>query len=271
MARYDSEEGDGYSPNHAAVPALVNPPVIFIAPSERTAGSGEIWVAVSCNDAEYGGCAVWVSNDTGTYYQIGELQGQSTQGLLVAALPAATGVDTANLLQVDLSMSRGVLEAVSQQTVDRIDSLCYVGGELLAYRDAVPMGAGQYNLGYLRRGMFGSVPGAASGADFALLTGPVFHYRFNKNAVGGDIHFKFQGFNLYGGGLQDLADCVAYSVGVTHDGGIKALLSDIPIYTAGDNISIVDHVISATGGGGGVNIAMNDQITGATATIVGSL
>ncbi|MDD5125798.1 hypothetical protein, partial [Methylovulum sp.] len=42
-------------------------------------------------------------------------------------------------------------------------------------------------------------------------------------------------------------------------------------YTAGDNISIVDHVISATGGGGGVNIAMNDQITGATATIVGSL
>lgn len=229
MARYDIEDGAGFTPNHAVVPTPVNAPVIFLAPKQRTASSGELWLAASSPDANYGGCVVWLSNDTAHYYQIGVIDGRSHQGVLTAALPAAGGLDTVHTLSVDLSQSLSILESVSQQTCDRLDSLCYVGGELVSFRDAVATGLYSYDLSYLHRGVYGTATGAAINAPFVLLSGPMLRYRFNKNAVGGQLHFKFQGFNIYGGGVQDLADCVAYSVDVTVDGGIKALLSDLPM------------------------------------------
>lgn len=290
MARYDVEDGAGYAPNNTVVPALINAPVIFLAPQQRTASSGELWMAASCPDTLYGGCVVWLSNDTTHYYQIGVIDGQSYQGVLTAALPAASGLDVTNTLSVDLAMSGTILESASQETADRLDSLCYVGGELVAFWNAPSTGLHSYDLSYLHRGVFGSTPGAAINAPFVLLSGPLLRYRFNKNAVGGQLYFKFQAFNIYGGGLQDLADCVAYSISVTADGGIKALLSDITevaigkenisnkitawpvtpnntqypgaklvkdsldtkqnMLTAGANITITGNIISATGGSG---------------------
>lgn len=227
MARYDVEDAAGFAPNHAIVPAPVNAPVIFLAPKQRTASSGELWLAAASSDANYGGCVVWLSNDTEHYYQIGVIEGRSHQGVLTAALPAAGGLDTVHTLSVDLSQSLNILEAVSLETADRLDSLCYVGGELVAFRNAVPTGLYSYDLSYLHRGVYGTATGAAINAPFLLLSGPMLRYRFNKNAVGGQLHFKFQAFNIYGAGVQHLADCVAYSFDVADDGGVKALMSDI--------------------------------------------
>jgi hypothetical protein len=227
MARYDGEEAADDGPNHAVAPALVNAPVIFLAPKERTVSSGEIWIAVSCNDANYGGCVVWASNDDAAYEPIGKIHGNATHGVLTAELPAASGLDMAHALAVDIAASRKTLESRDQQTVDVHDSLCYAGGEFLAYRDAVLTGAGLYSLSYLRRGLFGSAPGAAIGAPFVFNTQRLFRYRFNKNLVGKTLWFKFQGFNLFKAGLQNLADVTAYPFSVTADGGVKALLSDL--------------------------------------------
>ncbi len=233
MARGDYQSAGGHKPNNAYVPAVLNPPIIFIAPSERTVSGGEIWMGVSCDDDNYGGCIIHASNDDATYTQIGKFTGRSTHGTLTAALAGATGTDTTHTLAVDVRLSRQALTGVSQAVVDNHDSFCYVGGEFLAYRDSAMIGAGLYNLTYLHRGLYGSTPGASSGAKFALCNDALFKYRFNKNLVGSTIYLKFQGFNGVGGGLQELSALTAYAFAVTSDGGTKALLSDLVPITSG--------------------------------------
>jgi hypothetical protein len=228
VARYDTQDAEGFAPNDAESPALVSPPVIFIAPSARTVASGEIWIAVSCVSANYGGCIVHVSNDGASYHRLGVIHGNATHGVLTAALPSGSGTDVINTLAVDIADTGNTIESVSQATADTHDSLVYAGGEFLAYRDATLTGLGLYNLTYLERGLYGSTAGAASGANFALIDSSIFRYGFNKNLVGSTVYLKFQAFNNVGRGLQDMADLVAYSFAVTSDGGVKALLSDFP-------------------------------------------
>ena len=113
---------------------------------------------------------------------------------------------------------------------------------------AEPTDIDRYDLSYLHRGLYGTNAGAVLNAPFVVLTGPLLRYRFNKHAVGGTLYFKFQGVNIYGGGLQDLVDCEGYAFSVDSDGGVKALLSDIPVYAPGANITITNGVISASTG-----------------------
>ncbi|TAN71626.1 MAG: fibronectin type III domain-containing protein [Methylobacter sp.] len=230
MARGDYQRAGGHKPNNTYVPALVNPPTIFIAPSEHTVSGGEIWMAVSCNDTNYGGCVIHASNDNSHYYIIGRMRSKSTHGVLTSALVSATGTDTAHTLSVDVHLSGGTIDGVSQTTIDTHDSLCYVGGEFLAYKDAaLSSGIGYYNLSHLQRGLYGSTPGAVSGAPFVLCNEQLFKYRFNRNLAGSTIYLKFQGFNGVESGYQDLASITAYPFYVSSDGGIKALQSDITL------------------------------------------
>lgn len=227
MAKYQTQTALGYAPNQTVVPALVNAPIIFIAPPEKTVSSGELWLVVSNSDPNYGGCFVWASNDDAHYRRIGKIVGNATQGVLTANLASATGLDTTNTLSLNLAQSKEIIESTDQQSVDTYDSLCYVGGELLAYKTATLTGANTYNLTYLRRGLYGTTPGATTGDDFALLDETVFKKRFNSNKVGKTVWFKFQAFNSTEKGRQDLADLTAYSFLITHDGGTKALLTDL--------------------------------------------
>jgi hypothetical protein len=205
---------------------LVNSPAIFVAPAAITVASGEIWIAVSGSDNTYGGCHIWASNDGSHYLKVGTLKGESTHGFLTAALPTGADTDTTNTVAIELF--NGEIESVSQKTVDTHDSRCFVGGEFLAYRDAVLTAANCYDLSYLKRGLYSSMKGAANSAAFVLLNDRIFKYRFNQNLVSETVYFKFQAFNLTGGGLQDLADLVEYSFTIDKSGGVKALLSDIP-------------------------------------------
>lgn len=227
MARYDFEGSAGHQPNAGAVPDPVGTPIIFIAPSARTVASGEIWIAVSCADSIYGGCFVWASYDGTDYFRVGRMVGNSTMGALLDSLPAATGVDDTNTLSVDVG-DTGEIENVSAAVFSANDSLCWVGGEFLAFRDAALVDIGQYDLSHLRRGLYGSTPGALLGDPFAVLDDHIFRHRFNAALVGTTIYFKFQGHNLYGGGVQDLEDCTEYPFAVGSDGGVRALVSDIP-------------------------------------------
>ncbi|MBT9098389.1 hypothetical protein KFZ76_11795 [Methylovulum psychrotolerans] len=233
MALDDFEVSLAAHPQDNVVPGLVNAPTIFIGPSAKTAASGELWFAVSCNDSNYGGCVVLASNEGEDYSRIGIIRGSATHGVLTATLADVAGLDETSILSVDLSQSHGILEGVKQATVDVYDSLCYVGGELLAYREADLTGVDLYDLSYLRRGLYGTTPGAASGADFALLNNAIFKWRFNRQAVDKTLYFKFQAFNLVQAGYQDLADCVEYTFHIAGDGGVKALLSDISAATVG--------------------------------------
>lgn len=241
MGRYDVETGQGSAPNDAYEPMLVNDPVVFIAPSALTVSSGELWIAVSCDDTNYGGCIIHASNDGSGYHRIGRLHGRSTMGVLLADLPSASGLDITNTLSVDIG-DFGDIDSVSDAVVDTYDSLCYVGGELLAYKTSDPVDIGQFNLTHLRRGLYGSTSGAVAGDQFVLLNASIFRYRFNKLLVGSMLSLKFQGFNGVGGGLQPLEDLTEYDFDVAAHGGIKALLSDIPdvsvfVLKAGDTFT----------------------------------
>jgi hypothetical protein len=99
---------------------------------------------------------------------------------------------------------------VGQATFDTNDSLCYAGGELLAYRDASLTSLDHYDLTHLQRGLHETTPGAADGSLFVFLGKALFKYRFNPALVGKTVYLKFQGFNYVGGSEQAMADLVAY-------------------------------------------------------------
>jgi hypothetical protein len=71
--------------------------------------------------------------------------------------------------------------------------------------------------------------------------------------------------------VQEISGLTAYEFIITHDGGIRALVSDIPVYTAGDNISIAGHVISATSArGSSATVALSTAALADSATETGT-
>lgn len=200
-------------------PGSVNPP-IFIEPTSLLAGSqAQVWVAVSGGDGttadpNWGGCFVHVSTDDATYIQIGEITEPARMGKTTTSLAAyaSANPDTAHTVGVDLSMSGGELISVSSGDASRASTVSFLGGELLSYMNAVLTTTSHYTLGgELYRALYGTTaPLHASGVDFARLDDAIFKYVLPSQYIGQTLYFKFQSYNVFGGGLQDLADCVAY-------------------------------------------------------------
>ena len=104
---------------------------------------------------------------------------------------------------------------------------------MIAYENATLTGTNVYNLTGLARALSGS-SGAyhSSGAPFARLDGAVVKYSLPANLVGVTLYFKFQSFNVFGGGLQDLSTCAVYvftPAGTVSDPIAAQLLSGIPL------------------------------------------
>jgi hypothetical protein len=90
-------------------------------------------------------------------------------------------------------------------------TLSIVDNELIAYEVATLTSANAYNLSGLARGLSGSSPAAhATGAPFARLDGAIVRYDLPANFIGQTLNFKFQSFNVFGSGLEDLSTCTAY-------------------------------------------------------------
>jgi len=125
----------------------INPPVIFHAPAALSKGGFEVWIAVSHADINYGGCQVWTSFTDDNYKLAGIMSGKSVHGVLAAAFAGNPDPDrnAAHTLSVDLSASGGSLSSVSHDNAVHYRSLCLVGDELVAYRDATNVG-GNYDL-----------------------------------------------------------------------------------------------------------------------------
>ncbi|SJM96009.1 hypothetical protein [Crenothrix polyspora] len=214
MARYDVQDSYGYETDNTYIPALINPPTIFAVPPLLVNGNNELWMAVTCPDALYGGCTVFASLDDSTYKPIGKLYRQSRQGWLTDSLPAGTSPDITNTLSVTMHAFTNAIESVSNVAVNTAQSLCYVGGELLAYRDATLTnlinGKSSYNLSYLRRGLYDSPQGAVTNAPFVFIDNVLFKYSYTSELAENVVYLKFQGFNVTESGLQQMSDLVAY-------------------------------------------------------------
>jgi len=211
-ASYGFQQGAGYSVNYNADPGNAVAPIVFEAPVQIAQSGLEVWLATA-GGANWGGCDVYVSSDGSTYKLAGRKHGPSRMGVLATAFPAAADPDTVDTLAVDLSESGGALLSGTQQDADLARTLCWVDGEFVAYETATLTGASQYALGtYIRRGLYGSTIAAhAAGAGFVRLDDAIFSLSYDKSEIGATIHIKLVSFNLYGGGLQQLASVTDFT------------------------------------------------------------
>jgi hypothetical protein len=205
--------------NSMASPGPINPPIIFEPPATLS-GTPQVWAAISGGDGTtaapyWGGCIVWASTDGATYHQIGEVDAPARMGVTTGTLASYGGAnpDTTHSVGVNLLRSAGELEGASSVDAANGLTLAYLGGELLSYRDATLTGTNAYTLGgELYRGLYGTTASShGSASAFARLDDYIFKYDLPADYIGSVLYFKFQSFNIWGLGTQDLAACVAYA------------------------------------------------------------
>ena len=204
--------------NLEALPDTMNQPIFFEPPLAMTNDMLEVWIAVSGSSANWGGCDVYISTDGVNYQLQGTIQGDCRMGVLTAPLAsvtlAASGltIDQTNTLSVDLSESQGALTTASQNEAQKLSTLCFCDGELIAYATATLTGTNKYDLTYLIRGAYGTPIGAHSaGSLFARMDIGIFKLEYTSDRIGSLIYVKFLSFNQFGGGKQSLAQAPAFT------------------------------------------------------------
>ena len=194
-------------------PGDTNAPIIFEPSPGLTGGTTEVWI-IATGGADWGGCQIWVSSDGDTYAFAGTVYRGGRQGLTTAALPAHVDPDTVDTLSVDLGQSQGQLLSGTTADADAAVTLCYCGGELVAYAPASLTAPHQYDLTYLRRGLHGTAVAAHGGGTQFGRFGPndpsLFRYAYPASFVGQTIFLKVPSFNIFGQGLQSLDAVPAY-------------------------------------------------------------
>jgi hypothetical protein len=213
--QYPSQAKSSGSPNSDVAPQPVNPPLMIEPPPNLTGNAAQLWIGVSGQngDPNWGGCVVWASLDGNSYAQVGRIAAPARQGVLSAPLPAPTGgnPDTLGTLAVELTASGGALASTTAASAAAGVTLCYVDGEYLSYSTATMTAACKYGLTGLYRGLGGSSAAAhKSGATFCLLDSALLTYDIPNAQIGSTVTLKFQSFNIFGGGLEDVSTCVAY-------------------------------------------------------------
>lgn len=222
--------------NTAVAAGAVNTPLIFEPPSTLAGSSPQVWFAVSAGpsgtfDPNWGGCYVWLSSDNVTYQQVGTITSPARMGVLATALASYGGSnpDTTHSFDVDLAESDGVLVGVSATDAAAYVTLSIIkdaGGtvEYLSYRDETLVSGNRYTLGgQLYRGLYGTTGlSHATGAAFARLDENIFKYALPTAWIGTTLYAKFQSFNSFGEGVEDLSTCTAYTytpAGTGYGGG----------------------------------------------------
>ena len=209
VSEYPTQPSLGYSADYNVSPGNAHVPVIFEAPLQLTGGEPQIWLATAGGDM-WGGAEVWVSTDGDSYTRVGAVNHKARFGSLTAALPNGAVFDRTNTLGVEISA--GQLTGGTEQDSRDLLTLCYVDGEFLAYANAELKGVGRYTLGNLTRGTYGSTINAhAAGSQFARIDEALFKYAVPRNWMGRTVWVKLVSYNVFSGGIQDLAEVPAYS------------------------------------------------------------
>jgi hypothetical protein len=141
-------------------------------------------------------------------------------GVLATSLASYGGSnpDTTHSFDANLAESNGDLTGVTAADAAAYATLFVIqdaGGtlEFGSFRDATLVSGNRYTLGgQLYRGLYGTTAaGHSTGAGFARLDENIFKFDLPAAWIGQTIYVKFQSFNSFGGGVQDLAACTAYS------------------------------------------------------------
>lgn len=206
---YPTQPSLGYSADYNKSPGNAHAPVIFEAPLQLTGGEPQIWLATAGGDM-WGGAEVWISTDGDSYTRIGATNKKARFGSLSAPLASGAVFDRTNTLNVEISA--GQMTGGTEQDSRDLLTLCYVDGEFLAYETAELKGVGRYTLGNLTRGAYGSsIDRHNAGSQFVRIDEAMFKYAVPANWVGRTVWVKLVSFNVFGSGVQELAEVPAYS------------------------------------------------------------
>ena len=217
---YATQSASNNPLNRAVAAGPVNTPIIFEPPSALVGVTAQVWIAASGGsggvaDPNWGGCNVWLSSDGTSYTQIGTIVGPAAQGVLTASLPSygGTNPDAADTLAVNTAESGAALATASTLDAQLANTLCIVDAELVSYATATLTATHQYSLTYLYRGLYGTaIASHSTGAQFAFFnSSAIFKYDLPARYVGREIYIKLQSFNVFGGGVQNIAACTAYT------------------------------------------------------------
>lgn len=212
-AKIETQEAVSMSINANQQVGNVNPIVIFEPPMELTQNTLEVWVGVSSPQNLFGGCEVWVSDDDSTYKLFGRIDTQIRQGILKNdLLESSENPDMTQTITVDMNMSNSELLSGTKEDADRLNTLCYVDGELMAYQNAELTDIGIYKLSYLNRGAYSSeIKAHYKNSQFARIDEDVFlKIPFCKEDIGKKLAIKCPTFNSFGAGLQSIGDVLPY-------------------------------------------------------------
>ena len=144
---------------------------------------------------------------------------------MTADLPPHSSPDATNTLSVDLTESQGQLASVSTTDAANLVTLCYIGGELLAYQTATLTAASKYALTTLYRGAYGStITDHPPGTLFARLDGSIGRFSYPNTLIGQTIYLKFASMNIVGGGLQSLNSLPVYTYAVKGTGQASSII-----------------------------------------------
>ena len=245
-----------FQPNQGATSGAINPPLIYEPPPLLTGNAAQIWVGASGGSAgvanpNWGGAFVWASVDNVTFSQIGTITQPLRQGFTTSGLPNASGWDTSDALGVNLSESGGALSGTSLGSAQAGATLSLIDGELVSYQNATLTGANAYSLTGLQRGYGGTVPAAhVVGAPFARLDAAVVKYVLPTTWIGVPLYFKFQSFNVFGSGVQDLSLCAVYNYTPTGASSLGPITQALQIGTSLDFGSVTAPIVQADDWGG---------------------
>lgn len=224
-----------FNPGVAAKP--VNTPLIFEPPPGLTNNVNQIWLGASGGvngvaDPNWGGCIVWVSVDNGvTYQSLARINVPMVQGTLLTPFGSALGWDSTNVAAVDLTMSGGSLVSITQAAALAGQNLCLIGTELMAFQTATLSGTNKYQLTGLARGLFASSAVAHPAGDwFSRLDSSLVRYNIPASYIGVPLFFKFQSFNVLGGGLQDISTCTPYPYTPVGAGTVSPLFQGLQLF-----------------------------------------
>jgi hypothetical protein len=210
---------------------IYEPPVGYTGP--KNGGVPQIWFGATGGmgataDPNWGGCYVHGSLDGGvTYTQIGKIVAAMAHGTLLASVPSVTGWDTTSTVSVDMSSSGQSLETITDDSAQAGGNLTLIDDELVCFATATLAGVNQYAVTRMQRGFYGTTPASHSaGANFAQLDNTL-KMNLPTDYIGKAMKFKFQSFNRYGEGLQDLSTCVAFDYTPDGNGNGNMQLSTI--------------------------------------------
>jgi hypothetical protein len=146
-------------PNTYAEPGYTKAVMLLATPQLADYKKNQLWIGAAGESEDWGGCNVWVSMDGSTYAQVGTIEEAARIGNLAANLLLGTDPDTTHSMVVQLIDTVAGLESGTTADADQNNTICAVGGELIAFSTIALTGQNTYTAsGYLRRGLLGTTP-----------------------------------------------------------------------------------------------------------------